>query len=85
MGAWRATLKAIKALEKWAFILTFAGVGLRTRFSDMGRAGWKPFIVGISTEAAVAAFTLAMVLILGGCLTPANSVESPASFRAYLL
>ncbi|MEE8440098.1 MAG: putative sulfate exporter family transporter [Spirochaetia bacterium] len=62
-------LKAIKALEKWAFLLTFAGVGLRTRFSDMGRAGWKPFVVGISTEAAVAAFTLAMVLILGGYLT----------------
>jgi uncharacterized integral membrane protein (TIGR00698 family) len=64
-----ATLKAIKALEKWAFILTFAGVGLRTRFSDMGRAGWKPFVVGISTEAVVAAFTLLMVLLLGGFLT----------------
>jgi len=62
-------LKAIKSLEKWAFILTFAGVGLRTRFSDMGRAGWKPFVVGISTEAAVAAFTLGMVLLLGGYLT----------------
>jgi uncharacterized integral membrane protein (TIGR00698 family) len=64
-----ATLTAIKTLEKWAFLLTFAGVGLRTRFSDMGRAGWKPFVVGISTEAAVAAFTLVMVLLLGGYLT----------------
>ena len=63
------TLKAIKNLEKWAFLFTFAGVGLRTRFKDMGKAGWKPFIVGISTEAAVAAFTLLMVLILGSSLT----------------
>jgi len=64
-----AMLKAIKSLEHWAFLLTFAGVGLRTRLSDMGRAGWKPFVVGVSTEAAVAAFTLGMVLLLGGYLT----------------
>lgn len=61
-------LTAIKSLEKWAFLLTFAGVGLRTRFKDMGKAGWKPFVVGISTEAAVAAFTLFMVWILGQVL-----------------
>ena len=64
-----ATLSSIKNLEKWAFLFTFAGVGLRTRFKDMGKVGWKPFIVGISTEAAVAAFTLMMVLLLGKYLT----------------
>jgi uncharacterized integral membrane protein (TIGR00698 family) len=63
------TLKAIKNLEKWAFLLTFAGVGLRTRFKDMSKAGWKPFVVGISTETAVAGFTLVMVLLLGSSLT----------------
>jgi len=62
-------LSALKHFEKWAFLLTFAGVGLRTRFKDMGKAGWKPFIVGISTEAAVAGFTLLMVLLLGGLLS----------------
>ena len=63
------TLKAIKNLEKWAFLFTFAGVGMRTRFRDMSKAGWKPFVVGISTETAVAGFTLLMVLILGPKLT----------------
>jgi uncharacterized integral membrane protein (TIGR00698 family) len=62
-------LTSIKTLEKWAFLLTFAGVGLRTRFKDMSNAGWKPFIVGISTEAVVAAFTLLMVILLGKYLT----------------
>lgn len=58
-------LSSLKSIEHWAFLLTFAGVGLRTRFGDMAKTGWKPFVVGISTEAAVAAFTLLMVLLLG--------------------
>ena len=56
---------SMKNLYKWAFLFTFAGVGLRTSFRDMAGAGFKPFIVGFSTEAAVAAFTLAMVLLAG--------------------
>jgi uncharacterized integral membrane protein (TIGR00698 family) len=54
----------LKHLYKWAFLFTFAGVGLRTSFRDMAGAGWKPFVVGIATEAAVATFTAIMVLVL---------------------
>ncbi|MHB8928089.1 MAG: YeiH family protein [Bacillota bacterium] len=59
-----AQIKAMTGLSKWLFMLTFAGVGMATRFSDM-KAGFKPFIVGCGVEAAVtlANFVLVMALI----------------------
>ena len=59
------SLGTLKHLYKWAFLFTFAGVGLRTSFRDMAGAGWKPFVVGIATEAAVAVFTILMVIVFG--------------------
>jgi uncharacterized integral membrane protein (TIGR00698 family) len=49
-------------LSKWAFLLTFAGVGLRTNFREMTRQGLRPFIVGALGEVLIAALTLGLVL-----------------------
>ena len=49
-------------LSRWAFLLTFAGVGLRTNVRELAQQGWRPLIVGVIGECAIAAVTLAMVL-----------------------
>lgn len=48
-------------LSRWAFLLTFAGVGLRTNFREMRKQGLRPFAVGAIGEVAIALFTLALV------------------------
>jgi uncharacterized integral membrane protein (TIGR00698 family) len=53
---------ALANLSRWAFLLTFAGVGLRTNFSEMRKQGLKPFAVGAIGEVAIAVFTLALVV-----------------------
>lgn len=53
---------ALGNLSRWAFLLTFAGVGLRTNFRDMRKQGLRPFAVGAIGEVAIAVFTLALVL-----------------------
>jgi uncharacterized integral membrane protein (TIGR00698 family) len=50
-------------LSRWAFLLTFAGVGLRTNFREMRKQGLRPFAVGFLGEVAIAAFTLALVVV----------------------
>jgi uncharacterized integral membrane protein (TIGR00698 family) len=50
-------------LSRWAFLLTFAGVGLRTDFREMRKQGMRPFAVGALAELAVTAVTLALVLV----------------------
>jgi len=49
-------------LSRWAFLLTFAGVGLRTNFREMRQQGLRPFAVGFIGEIAIATFTLALVI-----------------------
>jgi len=49
-------------LSKWAFLLTFAGVGLRTNFRDMSKQGLRPFIVGAVGEVLIAGLTLGLVV-----------------------
>jgi uncharacterized integral membrane protein (TIGR00698 family) len=49
-------------LSRWAFLLTFAGVGLRTDFREMRKQGLRPLIVGAVGEFAIAALTLALVV-----------------------
>lgn len=49
-------------LSRWAFLLTFAGVGLRTNIREMSKQGLRPFLVGAIGEFAIAGVTLAMVL-----------------------
>jgi uncharacterized integral membrane protein (TIGR00698 family) len=55
-------LTALANLSRWAFLLTFAGVGLRTDLREMRKQGLRPFAVGALGELAIAAITLAMVL-----------------------
>lgn len=56
---------ALANLSRWAFLLTFAGVGLRTNFREMRRQGLRPFAVGFIGEIAIAAFTLLLVMAAG--------------------
>ena len=49
-------------LSRWAFLLTFAGVGLRTNIRDMRKQGLRPFAVGFIGEIAIAFFTLGLVV-----------------------
>jgi uncharacterized integral membrane protein (TIGR00698 family) len=53
---------ALANLSRWAFLLTFAGVGLRTNFREMRKQGLRPFAVGAIGEVVIAAFTLLLVL-----------------------
>lgn len=48
-------------LSRWAFLLTFAGVGLRTSLRDLGKQGWRPFAVGAIGEVFIALVTLGLV------------------------
>ena len=52
-------------LSRWAFLLTFAGVGLRTNFREMRKQGLRPFAVGFIGEIAIALFTLVLVIAAG--------------------
>jgi uncharacterized integral membrane protein (TIGR00698 family) len=62
LGFNKAQLTALGNLSRWAFLLTFAGVGLRTNLKDLFKQGAKPFIVGALGEIVIAAITLALVL-----------------------
>ena len=55
-------LTALGNLSRWAFLLTFAGVGLRTNLKDLMKLGIKPFLVGAIGEIAIAGITLVLVL-----------------------
>jgi uncharacterized integral membrane protein (TIGR00698 family) len=52
---------ALANLSKWAFLLTFAGVGLRTNFRELAKQGLRPFAVGAIGEVVIAVFTLGLV------------------------
>ena len=52
---------ALANLSRWAFLLTFAGVGLRTNFQEMRKQGLRPFVVGAIGEVVIAGFTLGLV------------------------
>ena len=54
-------LTSLANLSRWAFLLTFAGVGLRTNLRELGKQGWKPFAVGAIGEVFVAILTLGLV------------------------
>jgi uncharacterized membrane protein YadS len=49
-------------LSRWALLLTFPGVGLRTNVRALSKQGLKPFLVGAIGEIATAGFTLGLVL-----------------------
>jgi uncharacterized integral membrane protein (TIGR00698 family) len=55
-------IASLANLSRWAFLLTFAGVGLRTNFSALRKQGVGPFVVGAVGEVAIAFATLGMVV-----------------------
>jgi uncharacterized membrane protein YadS len=52
---------ALGNLSRWAFLLTFAGVGLRTNLRELAKQGARPFLVGAIAEVVIAAITLGLV------------------------
>jgi uncharacterized integral membrane protein (TIGR00698 family) len=54
-------ITALANLSRWAFLLTFAGVGLRTNFREMRKQGLRPFAVGAIGEVVIAVVTLGLV------------------------
>jgi uncharacterized integral membrane protein (TIGR00698 family) len=55
-------LAALANFSRWAFLVTFAGVGLRTDFRELRKQGLRPFVVGAIGEVVIAAVTLGLVL-----------------------
>jgi uncharacterized membrane protein YadS len=55
-------VSALANLSRWAFLLTFAGVGLRTNLREMSKQGVRPFIVGALGEVLIAGLTLGLVV-----------------------
>ncbi len=55
-------LTTLGNLSRWAFLLTFAGVGLRTSFRQLTKQGARPLIVGTLGEVVIAAITLGLIV-----------------------
>ena len=53
----------IANISKWAFLLTFAGVGLNTNIRELVRTGWRPLLVAVVGLVVVAAVSLGLVLL----------------------
>jgi uncharacterized integral membrane protein (TIGR00698 family) len=58
-------LASLANLSRWAFLLTFAGVGLQTNIRELRKQGLRPLIVGAAGEFVIAAITLFMVVVVG--------------------
>ena len=54
-------LLAVGNLSRWAFLLTFAGVGLRTNIRALSKQGIRPLLVGTIGEIVIAVITLGLV------------------------
>lgn len=57
-------LADVANLSRWAFLLTFAGVGLKTNIRELAKQGARPFLVGAIGEFAIAGLTLGLVLFV---------------------
>jgi 4-hydroxy-3-polyprenylbenzoate decarboxylase len=44
-GFTQAQIADLANLSRWAFLLTFAGVGLRTNVRELMKQGWRPLVV----------------------------------------
>ena len=52
-------------VSRWAFLLTFASVGLKTDFRELKKQGLRPFVVGALAELSITVVTLGLVLGAG--------------------
>jgi len=57
----KAQLASLANASRWAFLLTFAGIGLRTDIRAMFKQGARPFLVGAIGEVGIALLTLGLV------------------------
>ena len=55
-------IASLANLSRWAFLLTFAGVGLKTDFREIRKQGLRPFVVGALAELTITVVTLGLVL-----------------------
>lgn len=58
----KGQVAALANLSRWAFLLTFAGVGLRTNIRDMFKQGVRPFVAGAVGEIVIAILTLGLLI-----------------------
>jgi uncharacterized integral membrane protein (TIGR00698 family) len=58
----KAQMTDLANLSRWAFLLTFAGVGLQTNIRQLRRQGLRPLAIGAIGEAVIAGLTLVLVL-----------------------
>jgi uncharacterized integral membrane protein (TIGR00698 family) len=59
----KGQLTNLANVSKWAFLLTFAGVGLTTDIRAIARTGWRPLVVAVIGLVVVAAVSLGLVLL----------------------
>jgi len=57
----KGQITTIGNLSRWAFLLTFAGVGLRTNVRELRSLGLRSFAVGAIGEIVIAVLTLGLV------------------------
>ncbi len=62
-GLSKGQVASVANVSKWAFLLTFAGVGLNTNIREIVRTGWRPLVVAIVGLVVVAAVSLGLVLL----------------------
>ena len=58
----KGQLANVGNVSRWAFLLTFAGVGLSTDIRQIARSGWRPLAVAVIGLVVVAAVSLGLVL-----------------------
>jgi uncharacterized integral membrane protein (TIGR00698 family) len=59
----KGQLANVANVSKWAFLLTFAGVGLSTDIRQIARSGWRPLVVAVIGLVVVAVVSLGLVLL----------------------
>lgn len=66
LATWGAFTQAqsanLASLSRWAFLLTFAGVGLSTDLRALQAQGWRPVAVAVSGMAVIAVLTFVAVV-----------------------
>src|SRR5438270_2183826 len=65
----KVQIASLANLSRWAFLLTFAGVGLKTDFREIKRQGVRPFVVGALAELTITVVTLGLVLAASAIFT----------------
>lgn len=64
----KGQLTSLGNVSRWAFLLTFAGVGLSTDIRQIARTGWRPLVVAIIGLVVVATVSLLLVLFTSRAL-----------------